>query len=63
MLLLVSLVSVLNRPLLLPKLSPLLVVFIGYCAIVIGLQTVGGSMDRYAVSQSNHIVQFALYYF
>lgn len=63
MLVAVSVIALLNQPLRLPRLSPMLVVFLCYFALVLGLQVLGGGLNPFALSQSNHIIQFAIYYF
>lgn len=60
---LVSAVAVLNRPLQLPRLSPLLVLFSAWFGLALGLRLLGGNLNWFVLSQSNHLVQFAVYYY
>lgn len=60
---LVSIVALLNRPLQLPKLSPFLVFFSGWFGLVLGLRLLAGDLNWFVLSQSNHLVQFTIYYY
>lgn len=63
MLLAVSTIAILNRPFILPRVSIPLLVFFSYFAAVLALQALGGGLNRYALSQANHLVQLPIYYY